>query len=80
MIAGEDARLLFDEITAEDLPQTWQELADAIGLANVMQLCRKTGGTSIYIPKWDSLTAPAKRRIVLRLFNGGEPKKVWGRG
>ncbi len=60
-ISGEDIRLLMDNIGSDDLPDNWQALADAIGIVNVLKLCKSFGGTSLYVPKVDSVIAPAKK-------------------
>ena len=73
---GEDIRALMDEIVPEDLPPQWQELAASLGLVNLLQLCRLYGGTSLYIPKYENLIAPAKRRAVGKLFNGRNHKEL----
>ena len=74
---GEDIRATMDEIVPEDLPSQWQELAGSLGLVNLLQLCKLYGGTSLYIPKYDNLIAPAKRRAssltdaIIRSSRGG---------
>lgn len=73
---GEDIRATMDEIAPEDLPPQWQELAASLGLANLLQLCKLYGGTSLYIPKYENLIAPAKRRAVGKLFNGRNHKEL----
>ena len=73
---GEDIRAMMDEIAPEDLPPQWQELAASLGLVNLLQLCKLYGGTSLYIPKYENLIAPAKRRAVGKLFNGRNHKEL----
>ncbi len=73
---GEDIRATMDEIAPEDLPPQWKELAESLGLANLLQLCKLYGGTSLYIPKYENLIAPAKRRAVGKLFNGRNHKEL----
>ena len=73
---GEDMRALLDEIAPDDLPAQWQELAASVGLVNLLQLCKLYGGTSLYIPKYDNLIAPAKRRAVAKLFDGKNHKEL----
>ena len=75
-ISGEDIRLLMDNIGSEDLPDNWQALADAIGIVNVLKLCKSFGGTSLYVPKVDSVIAPAKKRIILKKFDGSNHKEL----
>ena len=73
---GEDIRATMDEIAPEDLPPQWKELAESLGLAKLLQLCKLYGGTSLYIPKYENLIAPAKRRAVGKLFNGRNHKEL----
>jgi len=73
---GEDIRAMMDEIAPEDLPSQWQELAASLGLVNLLQLCKLYGGTSLYIPKYENLISPAKRRAIGKLFNGRNHKEL----
>lgn len=75
-MSGADMRALLDEIAPDDLPAQWQELAASVGLVNLLQLCKLYGGTSLYIPKYDNLIAPAKRRAVAKLFDGKNHKEL----
>jgi len=73
---GKDTRLLLDEISRDDLPESWQTIADAIGLVTVLKLCKDFGGTSVYVPKLESIVAPAKRRVILKEFDGNNHKEL----
>lgn len=75
-MSGEDVRRLLDEIDRCDLPETWQTLADSIGVVNVIKLCKVFGGTSLYVPKLDSIVAPAKRRVISKEFTGNNHKDL----
>lgn len=75
-MSGDDVRHLLDEIECGDLPKAWQTLADSIGMVNVIKLCKVFGGTSLYVPKLDSIIAPAKRRVISKEFNGNNHKDL----
>ena len=75
-MAGEDVRRLLDEIDCCDLPESWQTLAESIGVVNVIKLCKVFGGTSLYVPKLDSIVAPAKRRVISKEFTGSNHKEL----
>ncbi|WP_432718385.1 Mor transcription activator family protein [Pectinatus frisingensis] len=74
--AARDSRQLLDEISRADLPENWQTIADIIGLAALLKLCKDFGGTSLYVPKLESIIAPAKRRLILKKFDGGNHKEL----
>jgi len=69
-------RHMLEEISRDDLPETWRPLADAIGIENVVELCQRFGGTSLYVPKVDSILYPIKRRAILKEFNGSNYKDL----
>ena len=69
-ISDADAKLLIAEIGGGDLPESWQEMVDIIGIKSVLEICRRFGGISLYVPKLESVIAPAKRRAILKEFKG----------
>ena len=52
------------DVKMEDLPEFFQDIASIIGLDNAMKLVELAGGTSLYIPKYDSCILAAKSRRI----------------
>lgn len=75
-ISEDGIKDLLDAMDCADLPELLQTLAGAIGLANVLELCRIFGGTSLYVPKLDSVALPAKKRLVRKRFTGNNHREL----
>lgn len=52
------------------LNEEQQQIADAIGLDNLKKLIRAFGGTSLYIPKSDSLTKEYRNQQIKQKYDG----------
>ncbi len=52
------------DIQQEDLPESIRDIAEAIGLGNMLELVRLCGGLNLYIPKKDSCELAAKCRKI----------------
>lgn len=65
---------LSKEVRLEDLkdahPATLQAI-QAIGVDAFVEMSHATGGISIYVPKFESVIAPARNRLILKEFDGG---------
>ena len=65
---------LAEEVRLEDLkdahPATLQAI-HAIGVDAFVEMSHATGGISIYVPKFESVIAPARNRLILKEFDGG---------
>lgn len=65
---------LAKEVRPEDLkdahPATLQAI-QAIGVDAFVEMSHATGGISIYVPKFESVIAPARNRLILKEFDGG---------
>lgn len=62
---------LVQELTFEDLPMgTYRAIADSIGLDAFCKLADLVGGSTIYIPKLDSLVRPVRDVHIREEFNG----------
>lgn len=65
---------LAKEVRLEDLkdahPATLQAI-QAIGVDAFVEMSHATGGISIYVPKFESVIAPARNRLILKEFDGG---------
>ena len=62
---------LAKEVRPEDLkdahPATLQAI-QAIGVDAFVEMSHATGGISIYVPKFESVIAPARNRLILKEF------------
>ena len=68
--------MLNDEITMEDLQEQHRELAERIGIDNLLRLADYCGGTQIYIPKRDEMLKIKKYRAIIEEFDGSNIKEL----
>ncbi len=62
---------LSKELTIEMLPSTlYKEIAEAIGVENFVKLADVVGGSTVYIPKPESVTRPVRDARIKEEFNG----------
>lgn len=62
---------LSEELTLEMLPEgPYKQIAEAIGPENFYRLAEVVGGTTIYIPKPESLTRPVRDAHIKKEFTG----------
>lgn len=59
-----------------ELPNTYQQIADVIGVDATLRLCRSFGGMNLYVPKVDKLEAEMRRESVIRDWNGYNAKEL----
>lgn len=73
MISEEVKNRLRENVGREDLRElspVLMQAIDIIGLSLFIDLCYVIGGLSIYIPKFESVVAAARDRLILNEFNG----------
>ena len=58
-------------IRRADIPEEYLDIYDALGEDAFLKLVRLCGGTSLYLPKLDSLEREGRDRQIRALFNGG---------
>lgn len=58
-------------IRRTDIPEEYQDIYDELGAESFLKLIRLCGGTSLYLPKLDSLEREGRDRQIRALFNGG---------
>ena len=62
---------LLRELTVEMLPDgLYRQIAEAIGVEGLYKLAEVVGGATVYIPKPESLTRPARDARIKNEFNG----------
>lgn len=67
---------LIKEVKLEDLDDSYQLLAKAIGIEPLIRLAGVAGGTVLYIPKAESLLQHARDRRIIQEFNGYNYKEL----
>ena len=68
---NEDTRQeLMSEVAFEDLPPICVQAVNILGLEMFVKLSCEIGGTSLYIPKFESVIAKARDRLIVKQFNG----------
>lgn len=73
MISEEVKNQLRENVGREDLRElspVLMQAIDIIGLDRFIDLCYIIGGLSIYVPKFESVVAAARDRLILSEFNG----------
>lgn len=72
----ESRKALIGEIKYEDLPACYVDIVKIIGIEAFAKLCIAFGGTTFYILKFESLSAKARDRIIIKEFNGINYKEL----
>lgn len=67
---------ILDQLMMEDLDEEQHFLASTIGFDNYKELVKIYGGSSIYIPKKDSLAAILRNKEILSEFDGGNFREL----
>lgn len=62
---------LAKELTIEQIPEgLYKEIAEAIGVDNLVRLTELIGGSTIYLPKTESIVRPVRDAKIKEEFNG----------
>ena len=64
------------QITSNDLPGDFREIAQLIGLGPTMKLLKQFGGAQLYVPKHESVTRPVRNRAIAAEFDGSNFKQL----
>lgn len=59
-----------------DVPESLREMAEQIGVEKFFEVVYTFGGLNIYFPKFENLTAPARNRLIIQEFDGGNHDKL----
>lgn len=65
-----------ENITCEDLQEQHRELAEIIGIKNLVALSKRFGGTQIYIPQTEQLLKNVKYKAIMEEFNGDNIRQL----
>ena len=58
-------------VRMEDIPEEYRDIVEALGMPVFLELIALCGGTSLYLPKMDSLARLGRDREIRARFNGG---------
>lgn len=61
---------MIEKLTIKEIPQNNQDLAQLIGIENFKKLVKYMGGSSIYIPKEQTLILSLRNKNIKKEFNG----------
>lgn len=67
---------LLDKVQIENLDEEQKNLAEMIGMEGFKSLVRAYNGTSIYIPKIESLEKVVRDKLIREEFNGSNYKEL----
>ena len=67
---------IIDEITIEDLPESYREVARAIGVENAVKLSSVVGGLGYYFPQLDGILRKKRDECIRREFNGNNHREL----
>lgn len=68
---------LTNELIPEMIPKgLYREIAEAIGIENFVKLTQLVGGSTIYLPKPESVVRPARDAKIREEFNGYNHKEL----
>ena len=59
-----------DSLTIDMIPEQYRELAEAIGVQQLLALSDMCGGATLYVPKRDALVRAARDERIKEEFNG----------
>lgn len=65
-----------NNVTLEDLQEQHRELAEIIGIDNLIALSKHLGGSQLYIPQMDKLIKNVKYKAIIEEFDGMNIKKL----
>ena len=63
-------------IRAEDVPEAYQDIVEALGLEVFLTLTDLCGGLNLYIPKRESLEREGRDRKIRARFDGGNTRAL----
>lgn len=65
------------DVKIEDLPESYRDIAEVIGLAPALKLVDMLGGMSLYIPKRDSCELEAKCRMIYEEWRASKSESIY---
>lgn len=72
-----DLKKWINEVRIEEIPDSYRDLAHAIGIEALLKLSHILGGTTTYVPKLDCLVQATRDRLIIDDYNKGmKPKEL----
>ncbi|MDL2258876.1 hypothetical protein LJC42_06985 [Eubacteriales bacterium OttesenSCG-928-K08] len=57
-------------IDMRDIPEQYQEIAEMVGIPQLLELSRRLGGTNLYVPKHEALVRTTRDKLIRDEYNG----------
>ncbi len=67
---------MLKELTVDDLPEKYREIATVIGIDNLIKLSRAFGGNHFYIPQEDAIIKDKVHKTIFREFDGTNKRQL----
>jgi Mor family transcriptional regulator len=67
---------IISQVKIEDIPENYQDMAEAVGVINFLQLLKIAGGTTIYLPLPINVIKEARDRAIVREYTGKNLKEL----
>jgi Mor family transcriptional regulator len=62
--------ILVSHLVEDDIPEQYRTIVKAMGINSFIQLLKTFGGTSLYIPRIDTMIVKARNRMILKDYRG----------
>ena len=67
---------IIGEVTMEDLPESYRDVARVIGVENAVKLSAVVGGLGYYFPQLDGILRKKRDECIRREFNGNNHREL----
>ncbi|SCH01759.1 Uncharacterized conserved protein [uncultured Clostridium sp.] len=67
---------MLDKVSLDDIPESFRELAEIIGIDAFKKLVINYGGTSMYVPVKESISRSVRDKILKDTFDGNYKKSA----
>jgi Mor family transcriptional regulator len=67
---------IMDRITLEDLPESYRDVAGAVGIESAIRLSDAIGGVNYYFPKAERMLREKRNEIIRAEFDGANHRAL----
>lgn len=67
---------LIRDTTIDDISESYKQIVSIVGLEKFIELSDYAKGDKLYFPKKESIIAPARNRLIRKLYNGYNTKDL----
>ena len=67
---------IIGEVTMEDLPESYRDVARVIGVENAVKLSAVVGGLGYYFPQLEGILRKRRDEYIRREFNGNNHREL----